>query len=174
MRGSGKSRPGSGPGSLVAFLLAAALLSLAVAAPVSADPANEEYNLDIPEAGSGGSGDDGTTDPAASTGTDDDTTVPADSGESADTDDSSGAAGGSSDEGTGSGGSGTSGDSDVEGAGGHGVSNGGSDRAHTIPQIAADGAGNSGVWLLLLGLAAVLAVAVFLIYKRRRPRQLEA
>jgi LPXTG-motif cell wall-anchored protein len=173
MRGSGKSRPGGGPGSLVAFLLAAALLSLAVAAPVSADPANEEYNLDIPEAGSGGSDDGGTVDDSGVSGeTGEDTTVPSDS-ESESTDDTR-AVGGSSDDGTGSGGSGTSGGSDVEGAGGHGVSNGGGDRAHTIPQIAADGAGNSGVWLLLLGLAAVLAVAVFLIYKRRRPRQLEA
>lgn len=170
MRGSGKSRPASGPGSLVAFLLAAALLSLAVAAPVSADPANEEYNLDIPEAGSSGSGDGETADDAGASGEPGEgTTVPSDSDESTD---DTGAVGGSSDEG--SGGGGGSGASDVEGAGGHGVSNGGGDRAHTIPEIAADGAGNSGVWLLLLGLAVVLAVAVFLIYKRRRPRQLEA
>jgi LPXTG-motif cell wall-anchored protein len=179
MRGSGKSRPGASFYELAALLLATAFLSLLLAAPASADPANEEYNLDIPEATESGS-DDGDTvpegDPAPPPATEEDA-APVDLDDpSGDADASGGAAaagGAGSDDGSGSGGTGSTGESKADGPSGHPSDRGAGGRAHSLPAIAADGAGNSGVWLLLLGLALVLALAVFLIYRRRRPRQLE-
>jgi LPXTG-motif cell wall-anchored protein len=176
VRGSGKSRPGAKLVPLGTFLVAAALASLVLAAPAAAEPANEEYNLDLPEATDSGSGDGDTapeavtTTPAPETGTDE-SAAPVDTQDYSEDVDASGAVAGDS---SGNGGAGSKGDSKTDDASGHGPGNAGGERAHSIPAIAADGAGNSGVWLLLLGLALVLALAGYLIYKRRRPRQLEA
>jgi LPXTG-motif cell wall-anchored protein len=171
----GKSRRGQRLAFLVVVMLASALAAAFIAAPAGADPANEEYELDIPDAGDGGSSGDPATDESSTTATetDDDTaTVDATDG-STDDGEVGGAVGGGTDDGSANGGTGGSGDSKTsEGSGPQGA--GSTERAHTIPEIAADGAGSSGIWLLLVGLALVLAVALYLIYKRRRPRQLEA
>jgi LPXTG-motif cell wall-anchored protein len=161
--------------------------ALATPAFAQGGPATEEYNLDLPAvtgSGSGdpqeasGSGGDPTSVSTDSTDTDSTYSVPGDS---------TGGSGGGS--GSGSGGS-SSGAGSHEGSGpgksGHDSKPDNGDdldlapfasspeQANTLPAIAADVAGEGGVPLLLAGLAAILGVALFLLYRRRRAHRLEA
>jgi LPXTG-motif cell wall-anchored protein len=181
MSEGGKSRRRTPAANRVAPIAAVLALALLPATALGQGPASEEYNLDIPEAGASGAG--GGESPGGSGGTapppaeDESTTsVPADPAPIAEGGDqpaeaatgAGSSAGGHSDDG------GRHADESKESeSGGFPLGPVAGERANSLPTIATDVASEGGVPILLAGLAALLALAGFVVYRRRRAQTLE-
>jgi hypothetical protein len=183
MRG-GKSRRRApralGLPASVAVLAVALLCGVLCGVALAQTPATEEYNLDIPEATSSGSGGGdpvgGSSEGSGDTSTAEPAPAPiepeAPVGGGGD-----GAGGGSGSSGGGDGGSGDANRKHTLPADDQraliSYDEFGGEQANSLPAIAADVASEGGVALLLAGLAATMGIALFFVYRRRRAQELE-
>jgi LPXTG-motif cell wall-anchored protein len=180
MSEGGKSRRRRPAATRVAPFVAVLALVLTPAAALAQGPASEEYNLDIPEAGTSGAGggesgegSESTAPPPEGTPTGSVPADPAPSGEGGDQDPAAATGAGPSTEGDSDHGRRHAGESKESETGGFPVGPVAGERANSLPTIATDVASEGGVPILLAGLAALLALAVFVVYRRRRTQTLE-